>query len=148
MSNSEQRTQCPHCGSDTGIKRGAPADLSVGLTLSEFETLVRNEWRRRLGPEAYDRSHSGRIIRDLVDLIGDTDDEIHPRQIEDGVALVMADLRSEGMGRQALMREIAKLRHAVRTVLKNAGADFVTAGDYVSRARDVLDEGLDGLSSQ
>jgi hypothetical protein len=54
MSNPEQSTQCPHCGSVTGIQRGTPADLSVGLTLSEFETLVRNEWRRRLGPEAYD----------------------------------------------------------------------------------------------
>jgi hypothetical protein len=59
----------------------------------------------------------------------------------------MADLRSEGMGRQALLREIAKLRHAVRSVLRKTGADFVTAGDYVSRARDVLDDSLEALSS-
>lgn len=147
MSSAEQRTRCPHCGSETGIHRGTPADLSVGLTLSEFETLVRNEWRRRLGPEAYDRSHSGKIIRALVSLLGETDEEVLPEQIEDGVALVMADLRSEGMGRQALLREIAKLRHAVRSVLRKTGADFVTAGDYVSRARDVLDDSLEALSS-
>jgi len=76
-----------------------------------------------------------------------TGEEINLEQIEEGIELVMADLRVEGKGRQALLREIAKLRHAVRTVLKKAGADFVTSGELVAQARDVLDEGLDSLLS-
>ena len=146
MSNDKDKTRCPHCGSETGIQRGTPAALPVNLTLSEFETLVRNEWRRRLGPEAYDRSHSGQIIRDLTTLLEETGEEISLEQIEDGIELVITDLRVEGKGRQALLREISKLRHAVRAVLRKAGADFVTSSDLVTRTRDVLDEGLDSLS--
>ena len=148
MSNGQDNTKCPHCGSETGIHRGAPAALPVSLTLSEFETLVRNEWRRRLGPEAYDRSHSSEIIRNLTTLLEETGGEISLDQIEEGIELVLADLRVEGKGRRALLREIAKLRHAVRTVLRKAGADFVTSSEFVARAREVLDDGLDLVGSQ
>jgi hypothetical protein len=148
MSNGQDDTRCPLCGSETGIQRGPPAALQVTLTLVEFETLVRNEWRRRLGPEGYDRSHSGEIIRDLTTHLEQTGEKISLEQIEEGIQLVMVDLRVEGKGRRALLREIAKLRHAVRAVLKKAGADFVASSDFVARARDVLDEGLDSLSSE
>lgn len=146
MSSDKDNTKCPHCGSETGIQRGMSAALPVQLTLAEFETLVRNEWRRRLGPDAYDRSHSGQIIRDLTTLLAETGEDPSLEQIEAGVEQLMADLRVEGKGRQALFHEIAKLRHAVRSVLRKAGADFVTAGDYVGRVRDVLDQALDSLS--
>lgn len=147
MSDVMEDTRCPHCGSETGIQRGAPAALPVKLTLSEFETLVRNEWRRRLGPEAYDRSHSGQIIRDLTTLLQETGDELTLEQIEEGIERVLLDLRVEGKGRRALLHEVAKLRHAVRTVLRKAGADFVTSSEFVARTREVLDEGLESLSS-
>ena len=146
MSSDQNNTRCPHCGSETGIQRGAPAGLPVTPTLAEFETLVRNEWRRRLGPKAYARSHSGKVIRDLATFLAENGEDLSLEQIEDGVEQVMVDLRVEGKGRQALWHEIAKLRHAVRAVLRNAGADFVTASDYVGRARGALDETLDSLS--
>ena len=148
MSNDQGSTRCPHCGVETGIERGPPAPLPVKLTLSEFETLVRNEWRRRLGPDSYTRSHSSQIIRDLTILLSEKGGELSLEQIENGVEQVMADLRVEGKGRRALLHEIAKLRHAVRTVVRNAGADFVMASDYVARTRDVLDETLDSISSR
>ncbi len=125
---------------------GTPAAIPVGLSLTEFETLVRNEWRRRLGPEAYNRARSGKIIRDLINFLAESGEDLSLERISDSLDGVIADLRAEGKGRRAFHQEIAKLRHAVRAVLRQAGASFVTASDYVARVRDVLDEATDQLS--
>ncbi|MBT8337968.1 MAG: hypothetical protein KJO11_15280 [Gemmatimonadetes bacterium] len=64
-------TTCPDCHHETGLPRGAEPVLPGGLRLDEFRVLVRNEWRRRLGPDAYGRSHVGRIAATLADLAAD-----------------------------------------------------------------------------
>jgi hypothetical protein len=145
MSTLPEGCRCPYARVRTGIPRGLPADLPVPLTAAEFETMVRNEWRRRLGPAAYQRSHPWEIIRSLSSLLARKEERVCPRQIGQGLECVSADLKAEGLGCQALLQEITKLRHAIRTVLRHNGADFVTAGEYVSRVREVLDEGLDSI---
>lgn len=40
-------TNCPFCGTDTGIDREIVPGLDP-LSLEEFDTLVRREWRRHL----------------------------------------------------------------------------------------------------
>ena len=146
MSTDVDNTRCPHGGTETGIERGTPAAIPVGLSLTEFETLVRNEWRRRLGPEAYNRARSGKIIRDLINLLAESGEELTLDRISDSLDRLITDLCAEGKGRRAFHHEFAKLRHAVRAVLRQAGAGFVTASDYVGRVRDVLDEATDQLS--
>lgn len=145
MSKLSEGCRCPYARVRTGIPRGLPADLPVPLTAAEFETMVRNEWRRRLGPAAYQRSHPWEIIRSLSSLLVRKEGRVRLEQIGQALECVLADLRAEGLGRPALLHEITKLRHAIRTVLRRNGADFVTAGEYVSRVREALDETLDAI---
>lgn len=112
---------CPHCHTPTETVRHSGPSLVGGLNMDEIETLVRNEWRRRLGPEAYHRRHSEKLVRALTVLA------VHPRspivheQIEASVRDALADLRAEGRGRAVAESEFWTLTFALRDVLTEAG---------------------------
>lgn len=120
-------TTCPLCHHETDIFRSTGPLVEGGLRLDEFQVLVRNEWRRRLGSDAYGRAHSDEIVRLLVLLSSNPDSAVLRERLKDQVWLAVADIHATGGGRQEVRREMAKLLHAIRAVLKEAGVDVKTA---------------------
>lgn len=134
-------TTCPHCHRETGLPRGAGPVLPGGLRLDEFRVLVRNEWRRRLGPDAYGRNHVGRIAGTLADLAADPESARVRGRLREEVWEAVARVLATGAGRDEVRRELAKLVQAIRAVLLDAGVDSRTVRDtYVRTAREALDD--------
>lgn len=139
MSDRNLGTTCPHCGTETGIPRGAPDDLPVDLTYEELATLTRSEWRKRLGPQSYVRTHRAQVIKTLAALARDPDSTELADDLDRGLSLIIAELRMEGAGWGAVRHEAAKLIHALRRVFRGAGANSVTTEAFVEPARAALD---------
>ncbi|MFQ5538461.1 MAG: hypothetical protein ACE5GJ_13540 [Gemmatimonadota bacterium] len=131
--------RCPYCDEITTVPRLGAHDLPGGLSHHEFETLVRAEWRRRLGPESYGRLHPSRLIGLLADRM--------PQRAGDGSApgrtdsnddlvseleFVIADLRREGLGRRDIQRELTELGRAMRAVLRRQGVRKRTAAEFTA----------------
>lgn len=127
-------TRCPRCGGTTRIhRRGGPPSLG-SLQPHEFEILVRNEWRRRLGTTAYGRAHDVRIVRVLVQIAETNGSGHESSRLADEVDLVAADLIAEGNERDAVRREVHQLLRACRIVLERAGADKASVATFMARA--------------
>lgn len=137
-------THCPHCGTQTDISRGDAPILPGGLHLHEFEILVRNEWRRRLGPEAYDRAHEARLVRTLANVVAARDSD-GAAELRDELDQVVADIAAVGRGRAAVRQEVNELLQAMESVFTNAGADPAATTPTLRSARRVL-EGAMGYS--
>jgi len=142
MTTVERDTRCPHCGTETGIERAGAMALPGGLYLEEFEILVRNEWRRRLGPDSYVRAHETRLIRALAAVAmapGPVDGtELLMRELEP----VLSDLAAAGRGRRAVRKELRHLFKAVRAVLIHAGGAPVQVEAFTATTRRALDIAL------
>ena len=135
-------TQCPHCGTPTAIARGEAPTLPGRLHLHEFEILVRSEWRRRLGREAYDRAHEVRLVRTLAGVAHAEADTDLDGELQDELDQVVADIAAVGRGRAAVRREVDELLQAMETVFTNAGADPEATGPTIRSARRVLEVAL------
>lgn len=110
--------------------------------MHEFEVLVRNEWRRRLGPKAYRRAHPRGIVRALASIAEDSAAAKHRTRLEQEIVEVISDLRAEGAGRSEVRRELAKLVQGMRAVLRRADVDSEVAESFVAPARDAVEETL------
>jgi len=151
MSNASPETRCPHCGTDTGIERGGDPRLPGKLHAHEFEILVRNEWRRTLGHEAYDRVHEARIVRTLTSIFLEGRRSNVARELADELNQVVADISACGRGRAAVRHELALLLRSLRHVLDRSGATEESATTFVATAQVALEEALgypDGLNLQ
>ncbi len=134
--------ECPHCREPTEITREAGPSVVASLNLDEMATLVRNEWRRRLGPQAYERRHPARFVRALTAFAAYPGSPIVRVQLEAGVAEVMADLRAEGRDSAAAERELSTLTFALRDVLLQAGLSSADAARVLRLVQRVLAEAL------
>lgn len=135
--------RCPHCGTETDIERSGERSLPGGLRRHEFEILVRNEWRRRLGAEAYGRAHELRMIRTLTDIAMTGMGVGEVRELADEIDQLVADLAAAGKGRGAVRREVGKLVNAMRHVLNTADADSGFTERFTASAWAALVRALD-----
>lgn len=110
---------CPACGGATGLERDLHPDLGP-LSLDELETLARNEWRRRLGPQAYARRHSRVLVRALIVYALAPDSPVRQAVVDQLIWWEVAELGSWGLSRHDLRREFVELAAAVRDVLSRA----------------------------
>jgi hypothetical protein len=110
-------TTCPYCGSETGIERLPEPELGA-LSLDELETLVRNEWRRRLGPEAYGRQHSRLLIRSLIVFALEPESPVRRAAVAELLWSEIAILEAWGMSRAGIQAELRRLLEAVVDVLE------------------------------
>lgn len=142
MTDARPETRCPRCGTETGIRREGQPVLPGGLRLHEFEVLVRNEWRRRLGPEAYGRTHARQLVARLTRSAAQGPDCEDTLELDDEVMRLIAEIRAAGKGRAAIQREVVDLLWAIRSVLLGSGVEPSTASSFVSRAGAALDAAL------
>lgn len=135
-------TTCPLTGEETGIERTLDPEFR-SVSLDELETLVRNEWRHRLGASSYVRSHSRRIIRALLIYALAPESPIREGIVRQLVWWELTRLGAWGLGRAAVMREFQELGGAVRHVLSRARLDPQAAARCSAAAnrelRDLLD---------
>lgn len=116
-------TTCPFCGTETGLERDVGRALG-SLPLTELETLVRNEWRGRLGPDAYPRPHRTVLVRVLIAYA------LNPRQpdleagVDDALWQEVALLESWGLNRDRMWEELVRLSQAMWDVLCRTGLEF------------------------
>lgn len=120
-------THCPYCGVETGIDREPFSDLS-SLSLEEFETLVRNEWRRRLGKRAgrsaYRRRHPRRFIRALIAYALAPESPVRDRVVDDLLWGEVAEMEVWGFSRRLIQAELLRLSQAIWEVLSRTDLDF------------------------
>lgn len=137
-------TACPYCHQETGVVRTPAPLLLGGLRLEEFRALVRSEWRGKRGSDAWGRAHSEEIASTLVSLVVDPCNPAIREELRDRVWTAVADVLAAGGGRREVRREMAKLVHSIRAVLRDAGVDPRTVREaYVRPARAALDGILD-----
>lgn len=120
-------TSCPFCGADTGIEREVLPDLG-SLSLDEFDTLVRNEWRRRLRRRhargAYGRRHPRRFIRSLILYALAPESPVRDRIVEEGLWQQVAELEAWGLSRRLIQAELLRLSQAIWEILSRTHLDF------------------------
>lgn len=116
-------TLCPHCGTDTGIVREREPSLG-SLSLDEFETLVRSEWRRRLGKNAYRRPHSRALIRALVVFALKPESPIRSAVVEELLWKEIAAFEAGGLNRWLIQAELLRLSQAIWEVLSLADLEL------------------------
>ncbi len=124
-------TTCPICGVETGVARVCQTELG-SLGLVELETMVRNEWRRRMGSEAYRRPHPRSLIRSLVVYALAPESLARRMTAENEVWSEVAMLESWGLSRQAMRAELQELMQATLDVLADNCAE-------VDESRAILD---------
>ncbi len=117
-----QSTTCPFCGLETDIERELDPELGP-VSVDELETLVRNEWRHRLGPPAYAREHSRTIIRALIVYALVPESPVRATVLQQLIWWELVTLGAMGMSRESIDREFSELAQAVRNVLGRAGLD-------------------------
>jgi len=128
---------CPFCGTDTGLARQPEPGLGT-LSIDEFETLVRGEWRLRLGAGAYDRAHSVGLVRALL-VYGLEPRSPVRRLIVDH--LLYRELTKYGMSgacQREIRRELRVLLEAVDAVLRVSGVTAARAEAFVTALVDQL----------
>jgi len=109
-------TRCPACGSETGIEREIEPALG-GVALDELEILVRNEWRRRLGPEAYERRHSRAPIRALIVYALAADVPLREAVLRETLTWELARLVAQGVPTSVGQQDLRELGQAIRATL-------------------------------
>lgn len=125
-------TTCPFCETETGIARDPEGRLGR-LSPTELETLVRNEWRRRLGPGAYRRGHPGALVRALAAHALAPADADLDEAVDDALWREVAMLESWGLGRRAMWRELLSLSQALWDVLCRTDLEFERSRTLMER---------------
>jgi hypothetical protein len=123
----EIQTACPYCGVETGIQRETTPELS-SLSLDEFETLVRNEWRRRLGRRmggsAYRRQHPRAFIRALIVYALDAESAVRSGIVDELLWKEVSELQAWGFSRRRIQGELLRLSQAIWDVLSETDLEF------------------------
>jgi hypothetical protein len=109
--------RCPACGTDTAVERSAEPEIG-GLSVDEVETLARNEWRRRVGPEAYRRPHRREFVRSLLVFSLNPESPVRRLVLEEALWEEVASLEAWGLSRRDAEVELYRLAHALWTVLE------------------------------
>ncbi len=135
-------TICPSCGEDTGIQRELDQQLGP-VSVDELETLVRNEWRRRLGSSSYRRDHSRAIIRALIIYALAPESPVRSAVTQQLIWWELTTLGAWGLNRAAIKHEFREFSRAVLDVLTDAGLDADRSRDLKHRMEQKLDETLD-----
>ncbi len=130
-------TQCPACGSDTEITRDVEPRL-VSLARDELETLVRNEWRRRAGADAYGRSHPHSLVRALIDFALDPQSPSAGDAVESLLWEEVATLQAWGLSRSRMSEELLRLSQAMWDVLSFTELDLDRAQALMCRMDDKI----------
>lgn len=136
-----QGAGCPYCHEPTLAERG-PGGGVEGIRIHELEVLVRNEWRRRLGPESYHRRHPAGLIRGVALCV------LHPgsRVIEDELEARMwdevAELLADAKNRKEIQNELGELVMALRAVLKDNGVSWRRILDLTDPVRMKIEAAL------
>lgn len=125
-------TTCPYCGTDTGIGRRDPGVLGR-ISLDEFETLVRNEWRRRLGKGAYVRRHRRLLVRGLLEFAIRPADPVRECVADRLLAAEVERMRAHGLGPRDVQVEFLRLSQATWDVLSTAGLELDRAVTLMAR---------------
>ncbi|NIM50936.1 MAG: hypothetical protein GTN78_24370 [Gemmatimonadales bacterium] len=115
-------TTCPLSGTDTGIVREIDPELG-SLSVDELETLARNEWRRRLGKNAYHRCHSRDFVRALVVFALAPESPVRALVVERLLWRELSVWGAFGLNRQDIRRELRHLSEAIRDVLATQTQD-------------------------
>ena len=136
-------TTCPLCRGDTGIERQLDPELGP-LSLDEFETLVRNEWRRRLGSRSYTREHSRTIIRALLVYALGPESPVRSTVIKQLIWWKLTTLGAAGLTAAAVRHEFHELTLAVRHVLNDAGVPSERTARLIDAIEAKLRNTLDG----
>jgi len=113
-------TTCPVSGRETGLERVPDPELGTA-SLDELETLVRNEWRRRLGPHAYLRDHPPAVVRAVLVYALAPESPVRETVLRQLVLWELAALGGWGLGRVAVRHEFQALAWAVGGGLRQAG---------------------------
>ncbi len=92
--------------------------------MDEFETLVRNEWRRRLGRKAYRRDHFRAFIRALIAYALAPERPIRGGQVDDLLWRQVSMLQAWGMNRHRIQVELARLTEAIWDVVSAVGVEL------------------------
>lgn len=110
---------CPACGDETAVTRDGDEAIG-GLRWTELDTLVRNEWRRRLGATAYARPHSRRFIRTAIEWAMTPDDFAVDDAFRDALWSQIAVMEVWGLGRRSAEVELYRLTQAIAVVLERS----------------------------
>ncbi len=110
---------CPECG--TNVEPIGDAPFLGQLTMTEYATMVRHTWRRRLGRRAYGREHSARLIRALALHALKPESPVARITVEEELTREVARLRADGLNRAQVQREFYHLSRAASDVLVRAG---------------------------
>jgi len=130
-------TTCPISGRETGLERVPDPELGAA-SLDELETLVRNEWRRRLGPLAYLRDHPPAVVRAVLVYALAPVSPVREAIVRQLVLWELAALGGWGLGRLAVRHEFQTLAGGVRTGLRQAGVP----DDQAERMADAVERKL------
>lgn len=130
-------TRCPYCGGDA---RGAlEARPVVGrLSREEFETLVRGEWRRRVGGSAYAREHSRDLVRALFLYALAPDEPAYVQAVERLLAEREPSVEETAADAPAARDDGLPLSAAFWDVLSNSGLPL----DQAARLMEIVDRRL------
>lgn len=142
MTTQPVEARCPYCGSSTPIPRAPDPRLGDYLSIEEFELLVRGDWRRILGRDAYDRAHEARIVGTFVALVAVPDADAAQADLRAEVDQLIADLASTGAGREAVRTEVQALFHAMDNVLSRVGAPPRLSAGLRTSATQAIEEAL------
>lgn len=135
---------CPFCGRTSSVFRATGPLLPGGLRLGEFQVLVRNEWRRRLGVQAYGRAHSEAIPHILALLAADPDAAVLRARLEEEIRCAAVDVLADGGGRDDVRMEMRQLVQAVAAVFRRVG---VQAQEVREAYLDPLETAVGDMSS-
>lgn len=130
-------TTCPLSGRETGLERIPDPEVGAA-SLDEIETLVRNEWRRRLGPHAYLRDHPLAVVRAVLVYALAPESPVRETVVRQLVLWELATLGGWDLGRAAVRHEFQALAGAVRSGLRQAGV----REDQVVRMADAVERKL------
>ncbi len=140
------QTDCPFCGTDTGIPRRVAPELS-SLSLDEFETLVRNEWRRRLrkrnGKSAYSRYHPRSFIRALILYALKPESPVRSIAVDELLWKEVSELEAWGFSRRRIQGELLRLSQAIWGVLSQTDLKFDRSRTLTQRIEDKVVAVLD-----
>jgi hypothetical protein len=128
---------CPACGTSTAATRTLEPGLG-GLSLDELETLARNEWRRRLGRDAYRRPHRRRFVRSLLVYALAPESPVRRSVLEDALWDEVAALEVWGLSRRAAEVELYRLARALWEVLERTDLDEERRRELMVRMDDRL----------
>lgn len=121
---------CPACGGH--VETLDTLQERIGdLPVDEFAALVRARWRRRLGRRAYLREHSTRLIRALAAHAIEPASPIRLVVLEEELTLEVARLRTDGLNRPQVRRELYHLARVTSEVLGGCGLDATRAAPMI-----------------